>query len=116
MANIFAVHWNEQELNALIEPLVTAKHNVRGHWSQQSNAAMKELPDVLVISLDRLPSHGKAIAEWMWEAKKRQHIPIIFVGGDKEKLPSFKTKFPKAKFCSAGKLLDTIEKLAKKLP
>jgi hypothetical protein len=50
----------------------------------------------------------------MWEAKKRQHIPIVFVGGDKEKLPSFKTKFPKAKFCSAGKLLDTIEKLTKK--
>jgi hypothetical protein len=114
MASIFVVHWNEEELNALIEPLAKAKHKVRGHWSQHSTADLKELPDLLVISLDRLPSHGKAIAEWMWEAKKRQHIPIVFVGGEKEKLPSFKTTFPKAKFCSAAKLLDTIEKLTKK--
>ena len=34
-----------------------------------------------MISLDRLPSHGRAVAEWLWEAKKRQHIPIVFLGG-----------------------------------
>lgn len=111
MANLFVVHWNEGELNELIAPLARARHVVRGHWSQQTTADMKELPDVLVISLERLPSHGKAIAEWMWEAKKRQHIPIVFVGGKPEKVEQFKSGFPKAQFCSRSKLPDVIEKL-----
>jgi hypothetical protein len=113
MANIFVVHWNADELSELTKPLAKARHTVRGHWSQQATADLKELPDVLVISLDRLPSHGKAIAEWMWEAKKRQHIPIVFVGGEPKKVAGIKTKFPKAKFCSVAKLPEIIGAMTK---
>jgi hypothetical protein len=47
----------------------------------------------------------------MWEAKKRQHIPIIFCGGKPEKIIAVKEKFPKALFCSNEKLLTVLEKL-----
>jgi hypothetical protein len=72
------------------------------------------LPEALVICLDRLPSHGKAYAEWLWEAKKRQHIPIVICGGKSEKVESIRLKFPKAIFCSNEKLLDVLTKLKNK--
>jgi hypothetical protein len=112
MAKLFVVHWDRDELDQLVGPLVQAKHLVRGHWSTKTTANLKELPDMIIISLERLPSHGKAIAEWMWEAKKRQTIPIVFVGGNAKKVEPLKTQFPKAKFCSVARLPMTIEKLA----
>jgi len=112
MKKIFFIHFNEEELKEKIKPLKKAGYKVDYHFSTESTASLKEnLPDVLVICLDRLPSHGKAYAEWMWEAKKRQHIPIVFSGGKPEKTEPLKAKFPKAIFCSNETLPATLEKL-----
>ena len=34
-----------------------------------------------MISLERLPSHGRAVAKWLWSAQYRRVIPVVFVGG-----------------------------------
>ena len=87
MARIFYVHWNESEALERIAPLTKSGHDVRAHWSTGSSPSLKrELPDAVVISLDRLPSHGRAVAEWFWEAKSRRHIPIVFEGGKPDKV------------------------------
>jgi hypothetical protein len=112
MKNIFFIHWNEEELKEKIVPLKKAGYKVSYHFSQETTADFKDnLPDVLVICLDRLPSHGRAYAEWMWEAKKRQHIPIVFCGGQPDKVEATRVKFPKAVFCSNEKLPVTLAKL-----
>jgi DNA-binding response OmpR family regulator len=112
MKKIFFIHFNEAELKEKIQPLKKAGYKVDYHFSTETTANFKDnLPDILIISLDRLPSHGKAYAEWMWEAKKRQHIPIIFCGGKTEKVLPLKEKFPKAIFCSNEKLLTALEKI-----
>ena len=112
MKNIFFIHWNEEELNEKIKPLKKAGYRVTYHFSTETTANLKEnLPEALIICIDRLPSHGKAYAEWLWEAKKRQHIPILFCGGTPEKIVALKEKFPKAVFCSKEKLLASLEKL-----
>ncbi len=37
-----------------------AGHTVHSHWSMTEHAALKDpLPEALVISLDRLPSHAR---------------------------------------------------------
>lgn len=66
-------------------------------------------PDAIVISLDRLPSHGRAIGEWVWEAKKRQCIPIVFEGGEKDKVRVTEKKFPRAVFCKTGSVVETLK-------
>jgi len=107
MATIFYVHWNEAEIKDRIAPLVKAGYEVTAHWSTETHAKFGEnLPQAVVISPDRLPSHGRAIAEWFWadarrEAKKRRHIPIIFAGGQPDKVKATKAKFPQAIFCAA---------------
>jgi len=112
MKNVFFIHWNEEELKEKIIPVKKAGYKVGYHFSQETTANFKDnLPEALVICLDRLPSHGRAYAEWMWEAKKRQHIPIIFCGGLPDKVESTRLKFPKAIFCSNEKLVATLNKL-----
>ena len=106
---VFYVHWNEAECKARATELRRAKHIVRCHWSTTAAADLKDqLPQALVISLDRLPSHGRAIAEWMWEAKKRQHIPIVFAGGAPDKVAATKAKFPKAVYCREGAVAEAL--------
>ena len=110
MKKIFFIHWNEKELPEKIRPLKKAGYKVDYHFNTQTVADLREnLPDLLVICLDRLPSHGKRYAEWLWEAKKRQHIPIIFCGGTPEKVTAIKLKLPNAIFCSNERLENTIE-------
>ena len=108
MARIFYVHWHEAEAMTHVRALAREGHKVECHWSTEEPPKIGEpYPDALVISLDRLPSHGKAVAEWFWEAKRRQSIPLVFAGGQPEKVAAMKAKFPKATFCAANKVAAT---------
>lgn len=112
--NIFFIHFNERELKEKIQPLKRAGYRVNYHFETESFADFRQdPPDVLVICLDRLPSHGHRYAEWLWEAKKRQQIPIVFCGGTPEKVLLTKEKFPKANYGSNDKLLTTLGKISK---
>ena len=66
------------------------------------------MPDAVVISLDRLPSHGRAVAEWLWQAKKRQSIPLVFVGGTAEKVETMRERFPAAVYCARERLVEML--------
>lgn len=110
MKKIFYLHWNEAEAKARLAPLVAAGYEVTCHWNTEEHAKFGDtLPDALVISLDRLPSHGRAVAEWFWEAKKRQHLPIIFAGGQPDKVKATKAKFPNAIFCATEEVPAILE-------
>lgn len=113
MARIFYVHWNESEAFERIASMTKAGHDVRVHWTTESSPSLKgELPDAVVISLDRLPSHGRAVAEWFWEAKSRRHIPIVFEGGKQDKVAVACGRFPEALFCEVGHVAHMLERLA----
>lgn len=112
MKTIFFIHFNEAEAKEKIKPLKGAGYKVDFHFSTESVADLRQpLFVVLVVCLDRLPSHGRRYAEWLWEAKKRRHIPIIFCGGTPEKVLITKEKLPTAIYCSNEKLLATLEKI-----
>lgn len=99
--NVFLVHWNEQELAEHASALEREGHRVRGHFSTEWFEKWGEyLPDAVVVSLDRLPSHGRQVAEWFWEAKYRRSIPVLFVGGEPAKIEAIQSKFPAAVFSS----------------
>lgn len=104
MSSIFYIHWNEEECLQHVRELRAAGWSVGCHWSTQTHARIEPLPDALVISLERLPSHGRVVAEWFWEAKKRRHIPIVFVGGETDKVAAARVRFPKATFCARSRV------------
>lgn len=112
MTKIFYLQYNEAEAKSRKKLLEEAGFEIAAHWSMEVAPKMgAELPDGVVIPLENLPSHGRAAAEWFWEAKKRQHIPIIFVGGLPEKVAVAKKQFPKAKFCKPEKLVEMLPKI-----
>ncbi|MGH7150606.1 MAG: hypothetical protein ACREIU_07910 [Planctomycetota bacterium] len=115
MARVVYVHWNEEEGKPAVRALKEAGHEVLFHFSQNAEAAtwkrMKEwTPEAMVISLARLPSHGRKVVEWFWEAKSRRSVPVLFVGGDSEKVAVAKEKFPEAVFTSEGRFLAALKK------
>ena len=63
MSRLFYVHWNEEECRVHACQLESAGHAVDIHWSTQNHTKIEPGIDGLVISLDRLPSHGRAVAE-----------------------------------------------------
>jgi hypothetical protein len=114
MTSLFYLHWDEQELKERLKPLKTLGLTIHSHWSTQTTAKWGEsLPDIFVISLDKLPSHGRQYAQWLWEAKKRQHIPLVFVDGKLDKVETTKIKFPNAIYCQSDELITTIKSIIK---
>lgn len=113
MAKIFYVHWNKAELAELIAPLRAAGYEVQTHWETETSAKLKEpYPAAFVISLDRLPSHGRATAAWLTEAQKRRQIPLIFAGGQADKVVATQQKFPQVIYCATNKVASVLQKLA----
>jgi|SRR5262245_128535 len=109
---VFYIHWNEEELQERIAPLRLVGHELLTHWNAAKVGKLGDfLPDVVVISLDRLPSHGRLYASWIWDAKKRQHIPIIFAGGQPDKVALAQQQFPNAIYCATEEVPEMVSRL-----
>ena len=112
MKKLFYVHWSEEELEERLKPLRKLPVEISSHWNKDELIKFTEsLPDIFVVSLDRLPSHGRQYVQWLWEAKKRQHIPVIFVDGKRDKIEEAKAKLPTALYCTSDNLVSLIKDL-----
>lgn len=118
MARVFYVHWNRQEAGPTVRRLREAGHTVVCHHSTEQGAgarAWKSIkgrpPDVLVVSLDRLPSHGRRVAAVTTETRRLADLPVVFVGGEREKVAVARREFPAARFTSPGRLAGVLAAL-----
>lgn len=111
MAAVFYVHWDEDEASAHADALRAIGHRVFAHATAEHTPHLPEPTDVVVISLEKLPSHGRAVAEWVWSAKRRRAIPIVFVGGPADKVAKTRERFPQAEFVARDELSATIARL-----
>jgi CheY-like chemotaxis protein len=113
MSRLFYVHWNKEEALVTVRELRAAGHVVRYH-AESGEEAWKLLkqspPDLLVVSLARLPSHGRRVAAVTKETKKLRDLPILFVGGEPEKVKVAREEFLAASFCSPEDLIEAIKK------
>lgn len=115
MARIFYVHWNKDEGMETVRALRDESHVVIFHFSTEEGAgaeAWKSIraqpPDAIVVSLTRLPSHGRRIAAVTTQYKALRDVSVIFVGGEDEKVAVAKKEFPRARFCAPAALIRTI--------
>ncbi len=70
----------------------------------------KEHPwDAIVIDLGRLPAQGRDIALAIRQYKSTRFLPLIFVGGEKEKAERVKTHLPDAVFSQWDEIGRAIE-------
>jgi CheY-like chemotaxis protein len=118
MVRIYYVHWDRVECLAVVEVLRTAGHRVRHQWRSETgegakvwNEVKRTPPDVLVICLDRLPTHGRRVAAVTREVRSLRDLPLVFVGEDGPTLDAARAEFPSACFTTAEKLVETVERV-----
>jgi hypothetical protein len=102
------VHWNETEANELAKELAAGGWTVaveHGAGTMKLKDLKAEPPRAVIVSLRRLPSHGREWADALWYTKWGRQIPILFVDGAAEKVAKLREQFPAAGF-TAWKELD----------
>lgn len=110
MALIFVVHWRPEEAEGLLERLRQAGHDVRlDDW----HLLRKETADAVVISLDRLPAHGRVVGVYLRQLKRTRHLPLIFLGGLPAKVERVQRSLPDAHYTT---LEDLPSAVARALP
>jgi DNA-binding response OmpR family regulator len=98
---ILLVHWNKEEADALAAILHSAGWDVaveHGAGRFKMSELKQKMLGAVVISLRRLPSHGREVAQAFWSTKWGRDIPIIFFDGAPEKAEPLRAKFPAAHF------------------
>ena len=103
MYRVRLIHWKAAEAVERVEQLRSAGYEVV-YRDMDGSADLKELAedpaDAVVIDLGRLPSHGRDIALYLRERKSTRHMPLIFAGGDPQKVDRIRELLPDAAYAS----------------
>jgi CheY-like chemotaxis protein len=113
VSRVVVVHWKPELASEGLAALRNVGHEVEVYADQGGVGLArfkKQLPDVVLISLERLPSHGRAIGQWFRTTKATAAVPLIFVGGVEEKVALARTMFSDAIFCSWADAKTAIKK------
>ncbi len=116
MPVVRVIHWKEAEASPLLEACRTAGFEteyIEGDGGAICRAIRTKPPDIVAIDLSRLPSHGREVAVWLRNTKSTRHIPIVFIGGDPEKLAGVRALLPDAAYCELPKLAAALKNAAK---
>lgn len=117
MPRVRVVHWKSGEAGPLLEACSRSGFDVDyvdGDGGELARAIRARVPDVVVIDLSRRPSHGQAVAVWLRGIKTTRHIPIVFSGGEPEKVARIREILPDAHYCGLIRQIPAMVKRAAK--
>jgi len=112
MSRVLLVHWNTEEAKAKARTLKELGHStaVLCDSEKPKLAAIRQTPpDLFLIDLSRLPSHGREIAGHFRRGKTTRNVPILFVDGDSDRVSRARQLIPDAEFAKW-------EEIKRKLP
>ena len=102
MARLRLVHWNKAEGNERARTLRAAGHTVA--FQEFGPELMKKIrarpPEAMVIDLERLPMQGRDVALMVRSAKSTRALPLVFAGGEKDKVAKIQKQVPDAQFAT----------------
>src|ERR1700722_8114221 len=73
-------------------------------------------PHAALIDLDRLPSHGLAVATALRGSKSTRHIAIVFAGGPEEKVERIRRDLPDACYADWKSVIPALKKAIENAP
>ncbi len=112
MQRVKLIHWKEKELPERVDKLTNAGYEVDARMPQGVALlkAMEENPPVaIIIDLSRLPSQGRDYGILLRKRKGTRHIPLIFVGGEPEKVTRVIEVLPDATYISWDEIGPALE-------
>ena len=111
------IHWNEAEAGERAARLLALGYEV-DHSILKGPEGFKELrdypPAAVVIDLSRIPSHGREVAMALRSYKDTRYVPIVFVGGDAEKVERIRTHLPDALYTTWPDIVNTLKQAVSK--
>lgn len=113
---VFLIHWDAAESQEYAGQLERFGWQV--DWEAEDGARAARTirttqPELVVIYLSRLPSHGRETADYLRSIKSTRDIPVIFVGGEGEGLEKTKAKLPNATYTTAEDLESALKAFSK---
>lgn len=115
---LFLIHWNAAEAEEYAHRLRSEGWNVE-YETEEGAQAIRRIrenpPDAVIISLSRLPSHGRETADGLRAYKATRDIPIVFVDGREEAVEKTKAKVPDALYTVSDQLSQVLGQLKQKL-
>jgi CheY-like chemotaxis protein len=118
VARITLIHWNEQEACTRAERLERAGYAVAVHAdSRAAPLTLRENPpDVFVIDLSRLPSHGREMGVWLRNQKATRCVPLVFVAGEPDKTDLVRELLPDAVYADWRHIRSAIRQAMRHAP
>jgi CheY-like chemotaxis protein len=119
MTNVLLVHWNESEAKERARALKALGYKAKILFDPEKPnlAEIRERPpELFLIDLSRLPSQGREIAGHFRRAKATRNVPILFVGGDAERVKTARKLIPDAEFAVWGEIRSVIKRAIKNAP
>ena len=114
-ARLFLIHWNSREADELAAPLVALGWDVEIEAEDGARASTRILadpPDLVVIYLTRLPSHGRETAHYLRSKMLGFDLRIVFVGGAAVKVAAVRARVPEATYIGLDDLPTTLAALS----
>jgi hypothetical protein len=113
MPRVRLFHWKAKEAGPLIAKLHAAGYEVV-HRAETQSPSVREIKEsgavAVVIDLSRMPSHGRYVGAWLRGSKSTRQIPLVFVGGDAEKVAAIKKHLPDAGYASVAGIGGALKK------
>lgn len=93
------IHWKEEEARERCATL-TASGYACEYGALTGTDLLRALrahpPAAFVIDLTRMPSHGREVATALRSGKATRHVPLVFAGGEPEKVERIRALLPDA--------------------
>jgi len=119
MSRVVLVHWKAGEAEEKAASLRAAGFRVEllaGTGLQALRDLRENPPQAFVIDLNRLPSHGRAVAIALRQQKATRRVPIVFLGGDPSKVEQTRGLLPDAVYSDWTKAADAVSLAMRKPP
>ena len=99
---VYLIHWKQDEARERAQLIEAAGYSVDA--SPFTSGLLRQMrddpPAAVVIDLSRLPSHGREVAMALRQYKGTRAVPIVFVGGQPDKVVRVKELLPDAKYAA----------------
>lgn len=79
-------------------------------------ALRRNPPAAVVIDLSRIPSMGRDVGIALRSSRSTRGVPIVFVGGDAEKLPGIRKLLPDATYTTWSKIRSALKRAIARPP
>ena len=112
MATIRLIHRNPDEIEEHALSLERSGHGVdRSPLDPKSLKALKSRPpDAIVIDLTRSPAQGRDLGVLLRKAGSTRAVPLIFAGGDPERVERVRALLPDAAYTSWSRIRGAVTK------